>query len=320
MAESDAVRQVRARVGRIGVWVQAGLVSREPVAEQRAAMATIERLGYGSVWTNEGTGSRDIFVQLATWLGATETLNFGTGIANIWVRPAVSMRAAAHTLVEAHPDRLILGIGVGYPRQAEQVGREFGRPLATLGHYLDGMAETTASPMAVPAPPTPVPTVLAAIGPKMLDLAAQRADGAHPFGQPVANTAVARQILGPDKLLIPEQKFSYHRDPAQAFAAAVAYQRAVAEMQAKGGVDPLNNNYSRGLLRLGYTEDEIRTQADRLVDDLIAHGDETAIAKRVAEQLAAGADHVLVQPMASTLSGLVEDLTTLAPALLDLNG
>lgn len=319
MAAIEAVAGARRRIGRTGVWLNNAITASAPADAQRRELSRIERLGYGSAWTGESPGGRDIFVKLGIWLAATDRLVVGSGIANLWARPGLTMSAGAGTLAEAYPGRLILGVGVGFARQAESVGKRYGRPLSRIREYLDEMdtAPETAFISAVPAPEIPFPRLLAAVGPKMLALAAERADGALPFASPVETTAQARRILGPDKLLVPEQLVIYDPDPAQAREAARAYRaQTLAAFRAVGG--PAASPYGRNLLRLGYTEEQVTTVDDEVIDATIAYGDETAIVKRLREHLAAGADHVLVNAVGPDLSAIADTLERIAPAVTEL--
>jgi probable F420-dependent oxidoreductase len=319
MTATEAVAGARRRMGRTGAWLNNAITASAPADVQRRELARIERLGYGSAWTGESPGGRDIFVKLGIWLAATSRLVAGSGIANLWARPSLTMAAGAGTLAEAYPGRLVLGVGVGFARQAESVGASYGRPLSRVREYLDEMdsAPGTALINAVPEPEVPFPRLLAAVGPRMLALAAERADGAHPYASPVETTALARQILGPDKLLVPEQLVIYDTDPSRAREAARAYRaRTLAMFQAIGG--PGASPYSRNLLRLGYTEEEVTTVSDRVIDAIIAHGDEAAIASRLREHLAAGADHVLVNAVGPDLPAIVDTLERIAPAVTEI--
>jgi probable F420-dependent oxidoreductase len=151
----------------------------------------------------------------------------------------------------------------------------------------------------------------------MLTLAAERADGAHPYASPVETTAQARQILGPDKLLVPEQLVIYDTSPARAREAARAYRaQTLAAFRAIGG--PATSPYGRNLLRLGYTEEQVTTVNDRVIDAIIAYGDETAIVKRLREHLAAGADHVLINAVGPDLPAIVDTLERIAPAVTEI--
>lgn len=319
MAATEAVAGARRRLGRVGVWLSNAITGSAPAAIQRRELARIERLGYGSVWTGEGPGSRDIFAKLGIWLAATDRIVVGSGIANIWARPGITMRAGADTLAEAYDGRFVLGIGVGFAHQAEGLGQTYGRPLSRVRHYLDEMetASATAGSTDVPPPATPYPRLVGAVGPKMLALAAERADGAHPFASPVENTALAREILGPNKLLVPEQLVIFDSDRARAREAARAYRaQALSAFKAMGGVSV--SPYERNLRRLGFSEEEVTTMNDRVVDATIAHGDEAAIVKRLREHLDAGADHVLINVKAPDLPQIADTLEHLAPAIAEI--
>jgi probable F420-dependent oxidoreductase len=319
MTVTEAVAGARRRMGRTGVWLNNAITASAPAAVQRRELSRIERLGYGSAWTGESPGGRDIFVKLGIWLAATDRLVVGSGIANLWARPGLTMSAGAGTLAEAYPGRLVLGIGVGFARQAESVGKSYGRPLSRVREYLDEMDTAPDSTLipSVAAPEVPFPRLLAAVGPKMLALAAERADGAHPYASPVETTAQARQILGPDKLLVPEQLVIYDTDPARAREAARAYRaRTLAAFRAIGG--SATSPYSRNLLRLGYTEEQVTTVDDRVIDAIIAYGDETAIVRRLREHLTAGADHVLINAVGPDLSAIVHTLEQIAPAVTEI--
>jgi probable F420-dependent oxidoreductase len=319
MAATEAVIGARRRLGRVGVWLNNAITASAPADVQRREMARIERLGYGSAWTGESPGGRDIFAKLGIWLAATGRIVVGSGIANLWARPGITMRAGAGTLAEAYPGRFILGVGVGFSRQAESLGQSYGRPLSRVREYLHEMDTTPDSALipAVAAPETPFPRLLAAVGPKMLALATERADGAHPYAAPVETTARAREILGPDKLLVPEQLVIFDTDPARAREAARAYRaQALTLFKAMGG--PQASPYNRNLLRLGFTEEEVSEVNDRVIDATIAHGDETAVARRLREHLDAGADHVLVNVVAPDLRSIVDTLERLAPAVSEL--
>jgi probable F420-dependent oxidoreductase len=279
-----------------------------PAAARQRQAARIEAAGYGSVWTGETPGGGDVFVKLATLLAGTERLVAGSGIANVWSRPATAAHAAATTLTEAYQDRFVLGIGVGYPVQAAAVGRDFGKPLTTMRAYLDDLHRAPGDETR-PAPPTV--------------LAADRTDGVHPFAQPVTSTALARAALGPDKLVIPELAVAYDPDPAVARRIARQYKEHTASIARarSNGDDPMHSAYARNFQRLGYSIEEITDVADRLVDDTVAHGDGGRIAARVREHLDAGADHVLI----NVINGFGADLTTvvdilgrIAPALTEL--
>jgi probable F420-dependent oxidoreductase len=314
----EAVTTTRQRMGRVGVWLNNAITAAAPARVQRLAVARIEELGYGSVWTGESPGSSDVVAKLAIWLSATRSIVVGSGIANLWARPAITLRAGANTLAEAYPGRLVLGIGVGFARQAEGLGLSYGRPLTRMRQYLDEMDATAGTAMFASPVPEPRPArVLAAVGPKMLALAGERADGAHPFASPVATTAQARQILGPDRLVIPEQFVVFDTDRSRARETVRAYRKqGQALFKAAAGLGAVASPYNRNLLRLGYTEEEITQVSDRVIDATTAYGDLTAVSTRIGEHLDAGADHVLVNPHAADLPAIVDQLEHLAPALL----
>jgi probable F420-dependent oxidoreductase len=197
MSTTDIVDSARRSLGSVGACLPVSFTTTPAADLQREAVIRLERAGYQAIWTNEVIG-KDALVQLAVLLAATERMAFGTCIANIWVRQPQTLHAAAAQLAQAFPGRFVLGVGVGYPQQAVAVGREFGSRPATMRDYLDKMGEATSPP----APDIPYPRIIAANGPKMLALAREITDGALPFGQSVKSTAEAREILGPDKLLV----------------------------------------------------------------------------------------------------------------------
>jgi len=191
----DAARKA---LGPVGVTLPVSFTEPLDMPRQRAAVVRLERLGYRAVWTNEVVGGKDALVQLAVLLAATESMTFGTSIANIWTRAPETMHGAASVLAQAFPDRFVLGLGVGYKEQAAVAGREFGSPLATIRDFVARMDNQTQPP----APTVPYPRIIAANGPKMLAQAGEIADGALPAGVAPGFTAKARETLGPDKLLV----------------------------------------------------------------------------------------------------------------------
>jgi probable F420-dependent oxidoreductase len=286
----------------VGIWLYGG--STTPIAVLREQLARIDRIGYRSVWFGETVGMRDVFARSGVFLAATEKLTIGTGIANVWARHPATMQAGGRTLAEAYPGRFTLGIGIGHAFQAERVGESFAKPLTHLRNYLSEMdAEASANP-----PDQPFPRVLAAIGPKMLELSRDRADGAHPFFAPLEHTAFAREILGRDKLLIPHQGVLLESDPERARAISRESVRMILTQGAPA--------YRAAWERFGYGGD-MADITDRIVDAAIAWGDEEAVFKRVRAQFDAGADQVLVSPTGPDLPSVVDQLERLAPALLE---
>lgn len=176
---TSTVEAARQAIGPVGAFLPVTFTEAPSAHAQRDAVERFERAGYPCTWTNEVFG-KDALVQVALLLGATRRMVFGTGVANVWVREPQTLSAAAAQLAQAHPGRFVLGIGVGYPQQAEAAGRDFGQPLATMREYQRRMGEAT-------WPPVPVadyPRIVAANGPKMLELAAETADGALPVDCP----------------------------------------------------------------------------------------------------------------------------------------
>jgi len=290
-------------LGRVGLWTF--YLDLEPSARAGEIVAELDELGYGAVWLPEVFG-RDALVSSALLLSATERIVLATGIANIYARDALAMSCGQKTLTEAFPERFLLGLGVSHQPAIELMrGHTYGPPLATMRTYLDAM---DAAPYMAFAPSSTPRRVLAALGPKMLALAAANADGAHPYFVPVEHTAVARDILGPGPILAPEQKAVLETDPAK--ARTVARQA----MSIYLGLP----NYTNNLLRLGFTEADFADGgSDRLVDAIVVWGDEETIAARVQAHHDAGADHVAVQLLAPLGEGIpIEGWRRLAPVLL----
>ncbi len=306
MESSSVVGAARRSLGPVGAFVPISFTTPPSIDEQREAAQRIERAGYSTAWTNEPVGGKDVLVQVAVLLAATERITFGTGIANIWARLPQIANAAAALLAQAYPGRFVLGLGVGYPQQAATAGREFGRPLATMRDYLAGMH----APVQPPAPETRYPCVISANGPRMVELAGEIADGAIPATRPVEFTARARQQLGPDKLLVMCLPVFEDADRDRARAAARDnVSRALARSPASAAA----------LVDLGFAQDEIASVSGRLVEALTGYGDPAAIAAKVREHLAAGADHVALIPGGADEESGLEQLERIAPALADLS-
>ncbi|GAA1822970.1 TIGR03620 family F420-dependent LLM class oxidoreductase [Planosporangium flavigriseum] len=295
MAASETVSRTRERLGPTGVWL--ALLTRLPAEQQREGVRRIEVLGYGSVWGGEVVGNNDIFVQEASWLCGSSTITVGTGIANIWARHPATAQAATAAIGDAWPHRFVLGLGVSHSAIVERTGQAYERPLERMREYLDWMDQAPVKPF------HPVPRVLAALRPRMLELARDRADGAHTYFVPTAHTARAREILGPDRLLIPEQAVVVDANPVAA--------RMVARRHTEFYLDL--PNYVNNLRHLGFSDEDFQDAgSDRLVDAIVAWGDNDAIAARVREHRDAGADHVLLQPLAPDLDGAISQLEELA--------
>ena len=256
------------RLATIGVWCGAFTIA--PAAEARPAAREIEALGYDTLWYSEGLGTRESFTNAAVLLAATDRLQVASGIANIWARDAVSAANAARVLSDAFDDRYLLGLGVSHPRQVDPRGHTYRRPVATMRAFLDAMDDDPfVSPDGPGATRPPVPRVLAALRPPMLRLAAEKARGAHTFLVPVEHTRRAREILGPDALLVVEQKVVLGDEPAGGAQASAWCARLVprhAELPRQPAVARLR----------GRTTSETVAQ-DALVDALVAAGDVDAI-------------------------------------------
>jgi len=293
-------------VGKVGVWV--GAFSVAPAAEARPAAREIEELGYDTLWYPEGLGTRESFTNAAVLLGATERIRVASGIANIWGRDAVSAANVARVLADAFDDRFLLGLGVSHPRQVDPRGHRYEKPVAHMSAYLDAMDEDPfVSPDGSRVTRPPVPRVLAALRPPMLRLAAEKALGALTYLVPVEHTRRAREILGPEALLVAEQKVLLASDRAEAGARARA---AVAWY-----LD--TPNYLDNLRWLGFADADFEGGgSDALVDALVVTGDEEAICARVQAHLDAGATQVAIQPLERDDRFGRETLLRLAPVLL----
>lgn len=274
-------RELAARMGRAGVWSFA--LQRLAAGDEGDAARLYEGLGFPSLWIPESLGSKDVFAHSAILLGATERVVLGTGIANIYARDPMAMSNGAKALGEAFPGRFVLGIGVSHAPSVATRGSAYGKPIETMTAYLDAMA---AAQYAAPEPEPPVPLVLAALGPRMLELAAARADGAHPYFVPVEHTLVARRHLGPEPFLGVEQTAVLATDRAAGSRIAHAFAKNYLALP----------NYANNLRRLGWSDEDVAGEgSEALVDAVIAIGDVDAIVRRVGAHLEAGADHVCLQ-------------------------
>lgn len=276
-------------IGRIGIWTFQ--FEQQPWSVVAEAAAELDELGYGAIWYPESRG-RETFAQSALLLGATRRIVAAPGIANIYARDAVAMAAGQRTLAEAFPGRFLLGIGVSHRPNVEGIrGHQYGPPLATMRAYLDAM---DAAPYTPPRAPEE-PRVLAALGPKMLELSAERANGAHPYFVPVEHTEQARQVLGSGPLLAPEQAVVLETDPSTAREIARGHMSNYLRLE----------NYTNNLRRLGYGDVDLANGgSDRLVDAIVGWGSLDAVVARVRAHLDAGADHVCIQVLPSDPTGL----------------
>ncbi|HVB94562.1 MAG TPA: LLM class F420-dependent oxidoreductase [Acidimicrobiales bacterium] len=263
-------------LGKVGIW-SAEFRSRD-AGDAGAAAAEIEELGFGTLWIPGGAGG-NIFGAVTRALDGSQTMPVATGILNVWMHDATEV-AAEHARISAlHPDRFLLGLGVSHAMAVEATDRRYERPRSVMVHYLDELD----------AAKTPVrreDRVLAALGPKMLELARDRSAGAHPYLTTPEHTQRARSILGDGPLLAPEQMVVLETDPTA--ARALARNSLALYLQLP--------NYTNNMLRSGFTEADLADGgSDRLIDGLIAWGGLEAIAGRIREHLDAGADHVCIQ-------------------------
>ncbi|HEY1330904.1 MAG TPA: TIGR03620 family F420-dependent LLM class oxidoreductase [Actinomycetota bacterium] len=274
-------RSVAAAIGRVGVWSFAA--QRHGAAEERTFVEEIERLGYGALWIPESIGSKDAFAHAAILLSGGSRISVCTGIANVWARDPMSMANGGRALAEAFPGRFVLGIGVSHAPSVAARGAVYVRPLERMREYLTAM-ETARydGPQPEPAPPV----LVAALGPRMLEIAAELADGAHTYFVPVEHTLVARERLGSDPALAVEMTAVLDTDAARAREVARGFAARYLELP----------NYANNLRRLGWSDEDLDVPgSDALIDAVIAWGDAPAIGARVQAHLEAGADHVAVQ-------------------------
>jgi probable F420-dependent oxidoreductase len=254
------------QLGRYGVWRSASGLGPELARD-------IEDLGYGAIWIGGSPGAD--LAPAEAMLAATERIAVATGIVNMWATPAEDVAAGYHRIAVAYPGRFLLGVGIGHPERDGQ----YRTPFATIVDYLDRL-DRAGVPVEGRA--------LAALGPKVLRVAAERTAGAHPYLVPAEHTRHARELLGAGVLLAPEHKVVLDPDPTAARELGRSTVRNYLTLR----------NYTANLLRHGFTDDDLSGEgSDALVDALVAHGDPATAAARLAEHLDAGADHVAVQPL-----------------------
>jgi probable F420-dependent oxidoreductase len=300
---TTAGRVLAERLGRIGLWTRQ--LDIQPAERVRTTIAELEELGWGSLWSWEVFG-REALTNAGLLLAATGRMVVGTGIANIWARDPVAMAAGQRTLTEAYPGRFVLGIGVSHAPIVDARGHRYQRPLDKMRAYLDAM---DAAPWQGPPLTEAPPRVLAALGPRMLALAAQRAAGALLYNSSPEATAAARSVLGPGPLLAVEQAVLLEKDPGEA-------RRIAREFIAFYLTLP---NYTGAWDRAGFgPEERAEGGSDRMMDAVVAWGGPEAIVERVRAHLDAGADHVCLQVLDPDPDGLpMAGWRTLAPALLE---
>jgi probable F420-dependent oxidoreductase len=273
-------RRLATMLGPVGVWSWA--LQRLGAAEEGAAARALEA-DFAAVWVPETLANKELMSQAGILLSETSRLVVASGIANIHARDPMAMANGARTVGEAFPGRFVLGMGVSHAPSVARRGGTYGKPLQMMRDYLDAMAATE---YGGPLPDPPVPLVLAALGPRMLELAAERADGAHPYFVPVDHTPMARERLGSEACLAVEQTAVLTTDAEAG--------RRIGRAFAKGYL--AQRNYAENLRRLGWADDDLADEgSDKLIDAVIVWGDVDAIVARVRAHLDAGADHVCVQ-------------------------
>jgi probable F420-dependent oxidoreductase len=274
---------------RFGVWTSYRMIGEENAGE---AAKLVQELGYGTFWL----GGSPRLPTVRPLLEATDQLMVATGIVNVWAYEPGPLADEHAALTADFPGRLLLGIGIGHPEATS----DYTKPLTKMREFLDGLD----------AAERPVPReerCIAALGPKMLDLSAERTLGTHPYFVSAEHTRFARERLGPDALIAPEVACAVDPDPVSGRAAAREYAQVYLNLR----------NYTSNLKQFGFTDADIADGgSDRLIDAVIPHGTAEQIAEAVHEHLDAGADHVCLQPVG--VSGVPrEQWTALARALID---
>ncbi|SFT32405.1 probable F420-dependent oxidoreductase, MSMEG_4141 family [Actinopolyspora lacussalsi subsp. righensis] len=284
-------------VSRVGVWWTSDLW---PINDVLTRAREIERLGYGSLFYGEA-GGKETFTQAAALLGGTERLVVGTGIANIHARSAPASESGARTLAALHPGRFVLGLGVSHaPLVEHSYAGSYSRPLSTMRDYLRTM---DAVPDGIEPGAQRTARLLAALGPKMIELSGTAADGAHPYLVTPEHTANTRERLGPDKWVVSEQAVALTTDREAGLRRAHQHLHMYSQLP----------NYQNSWLRQGFDESDLVVGgSDKLAEGMVAMGDAGTVATHVRRHLDAGADHVLVQVLDDDP---LPALRELAPAL-----
>jgi probable F420-dependent oxidoreductase len=289
-------------IGSYGIWTfNLDMVPANQAVEH---VAELDELGYGAVWIPEAVG-REPFTSAALLLRGGRRIVVATGVATIYARDAMTTAAAQRTLAEAHPDRFLLGLGVSHQPMVEDIrGHAYDKPYSAMKQYLDRM--DSALFMAA-QPSTPPERVLAALRPRMLRLAAQRANGALPYFVPPEHTAFARETMGEGPTLAVEQAVVFETDPSRAREIARTHTSIYTGLP----------NYTGNLRRFGFADDDFATPggSDRLVDAIVAWGDTDAVLARIQAHRDAGADHVCVQVVRAGVAPPVDAWRDLAAAL-----
>ena len=300
---SEDVRRWREKLGPVGAW--SFDVERLGADDARAYARDLEALGVPTLWIPESLGSKEVFAHASLLLAATQRLVIATGIANIWARDPVAMANGQRAVSDAYPGRFLLGLGVSHaPVIPMRSGGTWEKPLEHMENYLAAMDKAPYTGK----PPADTPRVLAALGPRMLRLSAERTLGAHPYFVPVEHTTIARKEIGPDALLAVEQAAVLANDPAVARATARRHMKRYLDL----------DNYANNLRRIGWSDADLANGgSEALVDAIVVWGDVAAIKKRAAEHHRRGADHVCIQVLRVDLNAPASaEWRALAPALL----
>lgn len=288
-------------IGRVGIWT--GALDGHPAGAVREVAAELDQAGWPTLWIPETVG-RDPFVAAAMILEAAPRMKVATGIASIWARDALTTANVTRTLNEAYDGRFLLGLGVSHHTLTEWVRKHaYAKPLTRMREYLEAMDKARFSGVQPAEPPS---RVIAALGPKMLELSAELADGAHPYFVPPEHTVIARKAIGADKLLAVEQMVVLETDPAAA--------REIARRHM--GIYLGLPNYANNLIRMGYSEADITGATDNVVDAIVAWGTLDDVLARVKAHHDAGADHVCVQVLTADAALPRAGWSELAGALL----
>jgi probable F420-dependent oxidoreductase len=288
-------------LGKLGVWAP---LDRMTAAAAAAFAKRVEAWGYGALWLPESRG-RNALVMSSWLLANTQKLVVATGIANIYARDPMAMANGQRALAEQSSGRFLLGVGVSHRPMVEGLrGHAYGKPVATMREYLRGMRE---APYQAPRPVETPPTIVAALGPRMMKLSAEFADGAHPYNTTAEHSAEARSILGPGKLLCPEVWVLFETDPAAARRAAREALSHYLQLE----------NYVNAWRGQGFSQTDLDGGgSDRFIDAIVAWGDEGRIRARIGQHWDAGADHVCIQPISADGGRAIDErmLDLLAPA------
>ena len=293
--------ELRSRLGRVGIWMPPP----ERIGVDPAVTATaIERAGFTSVWVGGGNPDQAAFARLRAQLSGSERLIVATGIVNVWAWEPAGLRTEAEALAADFPGRFILGLGVSHAPAVEALGHAYLRPLRKLEKFLDELDHPAYHGAEHELPPI----VIAALGPKMLELARDQALGSHPYFTPPEHTRFARGVLGAAPLLVPELACTLASDPAQGAATARAYAERYLRLP----------NYTKNLERFGFGAADLEgTGSDRLISQIIPNGS-GPLHERIKSHLDAGADHVVIQPLdadgfspaaLTSLAGVVAEFT-----------